>query len=556
MTDDKKEARALGAWTRPTAGAVSGGVAGFAALSVAELVSVAVRPQAGPVIAVGGAAIDRTPTAVKDWAIRNFGTDDKLFLQLGIFAVLALFALVLGMVALRFRRTGAVGVLLFGVVGAAAALTRPDAQGPVDALPSLVGAFVGAVTLYLLAALSAPLGAGSDGPAGARSAGGLAGAADAGGPSGGGGGDTGGPGWDRRRFVIAASAAAAVSAGVGALGRGLNRASGRDAVASRDRLVLPKPASTAPGVPKGAELRLPGVSAFFTPNDSFYRVDTALVVPKVDAGSWKLRIHGKGVRRPRTLSFDELLRRELIERDITLTCVSNEVGGPFAGNARWLGVRLADLLAECGVIPPSKGGPADQLVARSVDGMTLGTPVEDVMDGRDALLAVGMNGEPLPFAHGFPVRMVVPGLYGFVSACKWIEDIELTTFDSYDPYWVKRGWARRAPVKTQSRIDTPKPFARPRSGTVQVAGVAWAQHRGLDKVEVRVDDGPWQPARLAAEDSRDTWRQWSFPWEATKGGHTLTVRATDRTGRVQTDKRTRTVPDGASGWHSVVVTVD
>jgi DMSO/TMAO reductase YedYZ molybdopterin-dependent catalytic subunit len=226
------------------------------------------------------------------------------------------------------------------------------------------------------------------------------------------------------------------------------------------------------------------------------------------------------------------------------------------GNVRWTGVRLADLLAECGVRPPSGGGPADQLVARSVDGMTIGSPVEDVMDGRDALLAVGMNGEPLPFAHGFPVRMVVPGLYGYVSACKWIEDIELTTFDAYDPYWVKRDWARRAPVKTQSRIDTPKPFARPRTGTVMVAGVAWAQHRGIDRVEVRVDDGPWQQARLAAEDSRDTWRQWSFPWQATKGGHTLTVRATDRTGAVQTAERARTVPDGASGRHSVVVTVD
>jgi DMSO/TMAO reductase YedYZ molybdopterin-dependent catalytic subunit len=219
-------------------------------------------------------------------------------------------------------------------------------------------------------------------------------------------------------------------------------------------------------------------------------------------------------------------------------------------------VRLADVLAEAGVRPPSEGGPADQLVARSVDGMTLGSPVEDVMDGRDALLAVGMNGEPLPFDHGFPVRMVVPGLYGYVSACKWIEDIELTRFDAYDAYWVKRDWAREAPVKTQSRIDTPKPFARPAAGNVMVAGVAWAQHRGIDRVEVRVDDGPWQLARLAAEDTADTWRQWSFPWRATPGSHTLTVRATDRTGETQTDKRTRTAPDGADGRHSVVVTVE
>ncbi|MEU9386364.1 sulfite oxidase, partial [Streptomyces sp. NPDC048279] len=362
--------------------------------------------------------------------------------------------------------------------------------------------------------------------------------------------------WDRRGFVLMASAAALASTGAGVLGRSLNGASGRNAIASRDRVMLPAPASPAPAVPRGAGLRIPGAVPFITPNSAFYRVDTALVVPKVDATAWRLRIHGTGVTRPVTLSFDDLLRRELVERDITLTCVSNEVGGPCAGNARWIGVPLAELLAECGVKPPSRGGAADQLVSRSVDGMTIGSPVEDVMDGRDALLALGMNGEPLPFDHGFPVRMVVPGLYGFVSACKWIQDIELTTFDAYDPYWVKRGWSRTAPIKTESRIDTPKPFARPRSGTVMVAGVAWAQHRGIDRVEVRVDDGPWQQARLAAEDSRDTWRQWSFPWQAGRGGHTLTVRATDRTGQVQTAIRARTIPDGASGRHSVVVTVE
>ncbi|MEU2881049.1 molybdopterin-dependent oxidoreductase, partial [Streptomyces sp. NPDC007070] len=326
--------------------------------------------------------------------------------------------------------------------------------------------------------------------------------------------------------------------------------------ASRDRVVLPRPGSPARPVPARAGLRIAGLSPFTTPNRDFYRVDTALVVPEIDATRWRLHIHGEGVRRPAVYSYDDLLHRDLIERDITLTCVANEVGGPYVGNARWTGVRLAELLAECGVRPPSRGGRADQLVARSVDGMTLGTPVEEVLDGRDAMLALGMNGEPLPFAHGFPVRMAVPGLYGYVSACKWIEDIELTTFGSYDPYWVERGWARRAPVKTGSRIDTPKPFARPRSGTVMVAGVAWAQHRGIDKVEVRVDDGPWQQAHLAAEDTRDTWRQWSLPWRATVGGHTLTVRATDRTGRVQTEERARTLPDGASGWHSVVVTVE
>ncbi|WP_455359776.1 molybdopterin-dependent oxidoreductase [Streptomyces sp. SYSU K21746] len=511
--------------------ALSGLLSGYAALAVAELVSAAVRPQAGPVTAVGGAAIDRTPAAVKDWAIRNFGTNDKLVLQLGILVVLGLLAMALGLLALRHRRVGAAGVLVFGVVGAAAAVSRPDSTGPVDGLPSLVGALAGAVLLYvLIGRLTAMRGPASE--SGADS------------------------GWDRRGFLVAAGAAALASTGAGALGRSLNASRGQNAVASRAAVTLPGPASPAAAVPRGAALRIPGISAFTTPNKSFYRVDTALVVPKVDAMRWRLRVHGKGVTRPLTLTFQDLLERELIERDITLTCVSNEVGGPYVGNARWIGVRLADVLREAGVKPPSKGGPADQLVARSVDGMTLGTPVETVMDGRDAMLAVGMNGEPLPLDHGFPVRMLVPGLYGYVSACKWIEDIELTTFDDFDPYWVKRKWAREAPIKTQSRIDTPKPFARPKAGTVVVAGVAWAQRRGIDRVQVRVDDGPWQDADLAAEATTDTWRQWSYRWPATPGGHTLTVRATDRTGRTQTEQRARPIPDGASGWHSVVVTVD
>ncbi|MFE5988344.1 molybdopterin-dependent oxidoreductase [Streptomyces sp. NPDC056453] len=532
-------------WRLVGLGASSGLLAGYAALATAELVSAAVRPESSPVVAVGGAAIDRTPAGVKDWAIRHFGTDDKLVLQLGILGVLTLLALVLGALAARYRRIGAAGVLVFGVVGAFAATGRPDSTSVVDALPSVAGAVVGAGLLYRLSGRlqplrsAAPVGRGVTAPVESEAARSEDEA-----------------GWDRRGFVVAATAAAAASTGIGLLGRSLNGSQGQNAVASRRGITLPAPASAAAPIPKGAALRIRDVSPFMTPGQDFYRVDTALVVPKVDANSWRLRIHGKGVTREANVSFAELLRMPLIERNITLACVSNEVGGPYVGNARWIGVRLADLLRRCGVRPPSKGGPADQLVARSVDAMTIGSPVEDVMDGRDAMLALGMNGAPLPFAHGFPVRMVVPGLYGFVSACKWIQDIELTTFDDYDAYWVKRHWARRAPIKTQSRIDTPKPFARPKAGMVMVAGVAWAQHRGIGKVEVRVDDGPWRRADLAAEDTTDTWRQWSFPWKATSGGHTLTVRATDRTGQTQTDKRTRTIPDGASGRHSVVVTVD
>ncbi|MEU9856241.1 molybdopterin-dependent oxidoreductase [Streptomyces sp. NPDC047974] len=519
---------------RVSRGPLVGLTAGYTALAVAELIAALTRPAAGPVTVVGGAVVDRTPAPVKDFAIRAFGEDDKTVLQLGILVLLALFATSLGIVALRHRYAGVLGVLAFGLVGAAAALSRPDSTGLGDAVPSLGGAVAGAVVLYVLAgkavlAGEVPVG---ESPRGA-----------------------GGRGGRRRGFLTAVAVTAVAATGTGVLGRMLSGRRGRDAEASRAGLVLPPPASPAPVVPRGARLDVPGISAFTTPNRVFYRVDTALVVPKVDADGWWLRIHGKGVPRPRTFTLDDLLARPLIERDITLTCVSNEVGGPYIGNARWLGVPLADLLEEVGVTPPSKGGPADQLVARSVDGMTLGSPVEDVMDGRDAMLAVGMNGEPLPFDHGFPVRMLVPGLYGYVSACKWIESIELTTFDAYDPYWVKRDWARKAPIKTQSRIDTPKPFARTAAGNVTVAGVAWAQRRGISRVEIRVDDGPWQDAELAARTGVDTWRQWSYRWNASPGGHHLTVRATDGTGQVQTAQRTRPVPDGASGRHSVFVTV-
>ncbi|MFG2332824.1 molybdopterin-dependent oxidoreductase [Streptomyces sp. NPDC048604] len=511
-------------------GALSGLLAAFTALAVAELVAGLVRPAAGPVTVVGGTVVDRTPAEVKDFAIRTFGENDKNVLQLGILGVLALIAVGLGMLSLRHRRAGSAGVLLFGIVGAAAALSRPDSTGIGDVLPSIVGALAGSLALYVLAseATASTVAENSEG---------------------------GTAGWSRRGFLTAAGVTAAAATSAGVIGRFLSGREGQGAVASRESLVLPKPSSPAPTVPAGTQLKVPGVTAFTTANRNFYRVDTALTVPKVDARTWRLRIHGRGVTRPRTYTLDQLLARPLIERDITLTCVSNEVGGPYVGNARWLGVPLADLLQEAGVRPPSKGGRADQLVARSVDGMTLGSPVEDVMDGRDAMLAVGMNGEPLPFDHGFPVRMLVPGLYGYVSACKWIDSIELTTFDSYDPYWVKRKWARKAPIKTQARIDTPKPFARPAAGTVIIAGVAWAQRRGIARVEIRIDDGPWKYADLAAQDTVDTWRQWSYRWQATPGGHSITVRATDGTGQVQTDQRTRTIPDGASGRHSVFVTV-
>lgn len=508
---------------------MSGLTAAFAGLAVAELAAAAVRPDAGPVTAVGGAVVDRTPVAVREWAIRLFGTENKAALTVGILVILAAVAVGAGMLALRHLPAGIAVTGAFGLVGAAAAVSRPEASWG-DALPSLAGAAASAGALYLLvtAARRPP-------PTGAAAAGTWA--------------------MDRRGFGRLVAAVVALSAGAGLAGRRLGAYGSAGATASRADFVLPPPTVPAAPVPAGADLRVPGLSPFLTPNRDFYRVDTALVVPRVDADTWRLTIHGDGVAKPLTLGLRELLARPLVEHGITLTCVSNEVGGPYAGNARWLGVRLADLLREAGVRPPSQGGAADQLVARSVDGMTLGTPVEAVMDGRAALLAIGMNGEPLPFAHGFPVRMVVPGLYGYVSACKWVSELRLTTFAAYDAYWVRRSWARQAPVKTQSRIDTPRRFAEVAAGRVAVAGVAWAQHRGIERVEVRVDGGPWREARLGDADGVDTWRQWVWPWEATPGRHTLEVRATDGAGAVQTGVRTGTVPDGATGWHAVEVTV-
>ncbi|MFI9460434.1 molybdopterin-dependent oxidoreductase [Streptomyces xiamenensis] len=533
----------------PTAavGSVAGLLAAFTSLAVAELVAAWVREEARPVNAVGGAVIDRTPAAVKDWAIENFGTNDKLVLQLGILVLLGLFAVAVGALATRFRRSASLAVLGFGLFGAVVAVGRPEGAGA-DAVPSLTGAVAGAAVLYVLTGPGLRMVPGRSGPgereghdgraerpdtAAARTLSGL----------------------ERRRFVVAATTVAAASAGAGLLGQRLNATGHARAAASRAALGLPAPSSPAGAVPAGAELAIPGLEPLITPNRDFYRIDTALTVPRIDAESWRLRVHGLGVTRPLELSFGQLLDRELIERRITLTCVSNPVGGRYTGNAGWIGVRLAGILEEAGVRPPSRGGPADQLIARSVEGMTLGSPVETLMDGRDALLAVGMNGEPLPFDHGFPVRMVVPGLYGYVSACKWLTELELTTFDRYDAYWVERGWSARGPVKTQSRIDTPRGLAELSAGPVPVAGVAWAQHTGIDRVEVRVDDGPWSPAELAEEDGVDVWRQWVWMWDATPGRHTLQVRATDRSGETQTADRVDVVPDGATGRHSVVVTV-
>jgi DMSO/TMAO reductase YedYZ molybdopterin-dependent catalytic subunit len=294
---------------------------------------------------------------------------------------------------------------------------------------------------------------------------------------------------------------------------------------------------------------VPGITPFITANSQFYRVDTAIVLPQVNPDSWQLRIHGM-VSKEITLTFDDLIRRPLIEDYITLCCVSDPVAGPYISNALFLGASLATVLREAGI----KAG-ADQLFCTSVDGFTSGTPIQTVMDGRDALLAVAMNGTPLPVAHGFPARMVVPGLYGYVSATKWVTDIEVTTFAGNYAYWAQRGWAQQAPIKTESRIDVPTGNGPVKAGTVAVAGVAWAQHKGIDAVEVRIDNGPWHVAQLAAVPGIDCWRQWTWNWPATPGKHVISARATDDTGYTQTSLQEPPAPNGASGYPQVQVTV-
>lgn len=495
---------------------MAGLLAAGIALGVAQLVAGALRPAASPLVVVGETAIDHTPPWLKNFAIQTFGSNDKLALSVGILAVLAVYAVLVGVAAYRRFIYGLIGVAVFAAIGLFAAVTRPGAQAS-DVLPTLVGAACAGVTLWVLLARRL--------------------AADAGVPS--------GP--DRRRFLIDSIVAVGVASGAGLGGWALAKRFG--VAGARSGLQLPVPVQPAPPLPANVDLRVPGLAPFLTSNAAFYRVDTALLLPQLPPQRWRLRIHGM-VRREVEIDFAELLRLPLIEDYITLCCVSNPVGGPYIGNARWLGARLAPLLRRAGI----RAG-ADQLLCTSADGFTSGTPVQVVMDGRDALLGVGMNGQPLPVAHGFPARLVVPGLYGYVSATKWITDIEVTTYSARTAYWAQRGWAAQGPIKTESRIDVPHAGDQIRAGRTTVAGVAWAPHKGVEAVEVRIDDRPWQPARLAAVPGIDTWRQWIAQWDATPGRHRIQARATDASGYTQTATIAAPEPNGASGYPTITVQV-
>ncbi|MFV0461703.1 MAG: molybdopterin-dependent oxidoreductase [Nostocoides sp.] len=490
-------------------------VATLAGIGVGQLVAAVLAPASAPVLAIGSAVIDATPTSVKEWAVATFGTADKPVLVGSVIIVTLILAWAIGVLA-RHRRIPAL-ILLVVLVSLAgwAALSRPDA-GPSAVIPALATGITGLLSAAFLfaradrwtASIATPVSAGVQ----------------------------------RRSFIVG-------TVGVGAL------AVSSDGVAqvllrpkqATPQITLPVPATTLTPLPAGLEAKVGGISPFVTPAKDFYRIDTALATPSVDIASWQLTIDG-AVNHPLTITWTELLAMPMIEADITLCCVSNEIGGDLVGSARWTGVRTADLLARVGIHPE-----VDQILSTSVDGMTISTPVQALTGDRDALIAVAMNGRPLPPAHGFPARLITPGLYGFTGATKWLTRMTATTYADASAYWTVRGWATDAPVITQSRIDTPRAGAHISAGQNIIGGVAWAQHRGISQVQVRIDEGPWQQATLGPDAGIDYWRQWYLPWEATPGEHTLTVRAKDHTGAWQDERVTDVLPRGATGLHAVRV---
>jgi DMSO/TMAO reductase YedYZ molybdopterin-dependent catalytic subunit len=498
-------------------------LAAGAALGTSELVAGLFAGAPSLVISVADVLVDDAPGGVVRWSIDTFGASQKTLLIAGIVVVSLGLGAVLGLVGRRRLGVAVAGFAAFGVVGALAASRNASVWWSCFAAAVSVAAAV--VTLH---ALLRP-------PAAARL---LDGPEPRPGPAG------------RRWFLVAGGAAAVLAVTGSTLGGRLRRS--RDVAEARSALRTRLGGTTPPTVPAGVasfDGAIPDLSPLISPNDDFYRIDTALLVPQVAPDGWSLRITGM-VDREVELSFDDLLGMDLHEEFITLSCVSNEVGGDLVGNAVWSGVLLSDLLDLASPDPA-----ADQIVGRSVDGWTGGFPTATLDDGRPAMVAITMNGEPLPVRHGFPARLVVPGLYGYVSATKWLTEIELTTLDAFDGYWIPRGWSKEGPIKTQSRIDVPRSRSTIPAGRVAVAGVAWAPTREIDRVEIRVDDGPWQPAELSGALSSFSWVQWAIAWEATPGEHTIEVRATDGTGEVQTERRTAPAPNGASGHHTIRVTV-
>ncbi|MEP7090717.1 MAG: molybdopterin-dependent oxidoreductase [Nocardioidaceae bacterium] len=487
--------------------ALAGAVAGVAGVVASDLVTDALNARATPVQVVAEVVIAKTPGAVVEPLIQLVGRNDKPFLVAGVTIAIVVLGAVAGLLTARRTVFGQLVFWAMAAVALIAAITRPDFT-PYSLLPLAVGVVVWTVLLDYLTTAARPR------------------------PT---------VGASRRRFLLSAGGVAVVAVALAAGGRLVGE--GRRAVeASRSRLRLPVTRGT---VPSGADAGLAGITSWRVPNSDFYRIDTALVLPAVDPASWTLRIHGM-VDRELRITYDELVARRLTEDWVTICCVSNPVGGDLIGNAWWSGVRIADLLQEAGVQPG-----ATAVKQTSKDGWTCGTPVEALTDGRNAMLAVAMNGQPLPVEHGFPVRMIVPGLYGYVSATKWLVDLEVTTFDSFSAYWTDRGWSQMGPVKTESRVEVPRDGTRVSAGSVRVGGHAWAQHTGIEEVQFRLDGDPWRTADLGRVPGNDTWVQWSGTVDVSTGAHTLAVRATDNSGYTQTAARVDVVPNGATGWDGI-----
>ncbi|HEY3409892.1 MAG TPA: molybdopterin-dependent oxidoreductase [Propionicimonas sp.] len=488
---------------------------GAAALGAAagQLAAVMVNPASAPIVAVGAAIVDLVPTPLKEWAVATLGTADKAVLIGTVVVGVALLSAVAGVLAVRRPAVGYGVFAAIGLIGVLAAATRP-ASGQLDWLPSIVGTAVALGVLRLeLRWLADRPGQGPDTRTGIDRRVLLTGAAG----------------------VVAAGAAAAVSGG------------GATSPTASTPVALPTAATPAPAFPVGLEATVPDVSPLRTPIEDFYRIDTALVLPRVSTDTWTLQIDGM-VAAPYTLTWAELLAMPMIEHDITLTCVSDPIGGPYISSTRFLGVRVADLLRRA---RPNAG--ADQVLSSSVDGFTASTPLAVLLDGRDAMIAIAMDGQPLTQVHGFPARLVTPGLYGYVGATKWINRLKVSTFAADEAYWTQRGWSELGPVKTATRIDTPQERIKP--GRTVIAGVAWATHRGVGKVEVQVDNGPWTPTQLGPDVGLDYWRQWYLPWDATSGPHRLSARAYDASGLPQIEAVQDVLPDGATGYHVVQVNV-
>lgn len=494
----------------------AGVVSALAAVGAGHGVAALINPVSSPLIAVGSTLIDAAPTPAKEFAVKTFGSYDKPILISGIAVVLLIFAGLLGLIAWRRQILALAGISLLGVAGMIWAVYRGAA---VDGVASLAAGVVGIIALWRLSMITIERSTTAERPL-----------------------------LRRRSLLLGLGITAAVAAVGGGIGMAADRVRQAGSTARR-AMGLPAPASAAKAIPAGTQLE--PMTAFTTAIDDFYRVDISLVTPRIDSASWTLTIDGM-VDKPLTLSYTDLIKLPMIERNITLTCVSNEVGGPYVGNARWLGVPFSEIIKLVGVRPG-----VEQAYSYSEDGgYTCSTPYQALRDGRDAMIVVGMNGEVLPDKNGFPARMLVPGLFGFVSATKWLKRIEFTTYAKRSAYWTERDWATDAPILTQSRIDVPKSLdALPQAKPV-IAGVAWAQHRGIAGVEIRIDGGDWKETKLADEAGIDQWRQWSYVYDGPAGRHSAQVRATDSLGDTQAEVRTKVFPSGARGWHEIQFTVE